>query len=84
MLPSYLCDSADLALVGRAVAGSREWALLHRAPAVQGDVGGSAQVEGIVGVVVQLVGIGQGLLAGRQDLACLNRRVEVHWLFVWK
>ena len=84
MLGAYLSDSADLALVRGAVAGPRERALLHRAPAVQGDVRGRAQVEGVVGVVVQLVGVGQGLLTGRQDLACLNGRAEVHWLVFGK
>lgn len=70
--PTYLCDPADLAFVRGAVAGSRQWALLNWASAVQGDKGGSAQVKWIVGVVVQLVGICQGLLTSCQNLAGLN------------
>jgi hypothetical protein len=71
VLLTDLCDPADLALVGGAIAGPREGALLHWASTVQGRVRGSAQVKWIVGVVVQLVGIGQRLLACCQDLACL-------------
>lgn len=71
---TYLCDPADLAFVRRAVAGSRQRALLNGASTVQRDEGGSAQVERIVGVVVQLVGVCQGLLTGRQNLAGLNGR----------
>ena len=67
-----LCDPADLSLVCGAVAGSGQGTLLHWSPAVQGCVGGGAQVKGIMGVVVQLMGVCQGLLAGRQNLASLK------------
>lgn len=70
----YLCDPADLAFVCGTVAGSGQRALLHRASAVQGDKRGSAQVKWIVGVVVQLVGVCQGLLTSSQNLAGLNGR----------
>lgn len=73
-VPTYLRDPADLAFVRRAVAGSRQRALLNRASTVQRDEGGRAQVERIVGVVVQLVGVCQGLLTGCQNLAGLNGR----------
>lgn len=71
-VPTYLCDPADLAFVSRAVAGSRQRALLNRSSTVQGDEGGSAQVKWIVGVVVQLVCVCQGLLTGSQNFASLN------------
>lgn len=77
-LLTYLCNPADLAFVRRTVAGSRQRALLHRASTVQGDKGGSAQVKWIVGVVVQLVGICQGLLTSCQNLACLEGREVFH------
>jgi len=72
VVPAYLGDPADLALVRGAVARSGQGALLNGAPAVQGHEGGAAQVERVVGVVVQLVGVRQGLLAGRQNLARLD------------
>lgn len=72
----YLCDPADLAFVWRTVAGSGQRALLHRASAVQGDERGGAQVKRIVGVVVQLVGVRQGLLTSSQNLTGLNGRDE--------
>ena len=70
----YLCDPADLAFVWGTVAGSRQRTLLDRASTVQGDKRCGAQVKRIVGVVVQLVGIRQCLLACRQNLAGLNSR----------
>lgn len=70
----YLCDSADLALVCGAVAGSRQWALLNRTSTVQGNKRGSAQIKWIMGVIVQLVCIRQGLLTSCQNLASLNGR----------
>ena len=69
---TYLCDPADLAFVGGAVAGSRQRALLNRTSTVQRDKRGGAQVEWIVGIVVQLVGVCEGLLTGCQNLAGLD------------
>ena len=70
----YLCDPADLAFVCGTVAGSRQRALLDGASTVQGDKRGRAQVKWIVGVVVQLVGVRQGLLTSSQNFAGLNGR----------
>lgn len=69
----YRGDSADLPPELRAVAGTAERALLHRLAAVDGPVGGGADVEGVVHVVVELVGVGGVLLTGGQDLARLGR-----------
>lgn len=72
VVSAYLCDPADLAFVSGAIAGSRQRALFNRAPTVEGNIRGGAQVKWIVGVVVQLVGIRQALLTGCQDLASLH------------
>lgn len=76
MFGTHLCDPAHLPFVGGAVAGPRQGALLHGASPVQGGEGGSTQVEGVVGVVVQLVGVGQTFLTRCQDLACLKEKGE--------
>lgn len=65
-------DPADLTLELGAVAGPAEWTLLHRLPTVDGPVGRGADVEGVVHVVAELVGVGGVLLAGGQDLAGLR------------
>lgn len=70
----YLCDPADLAFVCGTVAGPGERALFNWTPTIQGDIRGCAQVKGVVGVVVQLVGICQCLLTSSQDFAGLESR----------
>lgn len=71
---THLCDPAHLPFVGGAVAGPGQGALLHGASPVQGGEGGSTQVEGVVGVIVQLVGVGQTFLTRCQDLTCLKEK----------
>lgn len=67
----YRGDAADLPVELGAVAGAAERTLLHGFAAVDGAVGGGADVEGVVHVVVELVGVSGVLLTCRQDLASL-------------
>lgn len=57
-------DTADLPMELRAVAGSTERTLLHRFATINGSVRGSADVKGVVHVIVELVGV-SGILLTR-------------------
>lgn len=58
----YCCDTANLPLELRAIASSTEWTLLHRLATIDGSVGGSTDVKGVVHVIVELVGVSGILL----------------------
>lgn len=74
---SNLSDMADLTFELGLIAGSTQWTLDHRFSSVDWGVGGGTDVERIVLVVLQLVGVRRCLLASGQDLSGLLRNV---WL----
>lgn len=58
----HCCDTADLPLELRAVAGSTKGTLLHGLATIDGSVRGSTDVKGVVHVIVKLVGVSRILL----------------------
>lgn len=69
-----LSDLAHLPFVGRAVAGPRQRALLHGTSSVKRCKGGSTQVKGVMGIIVELMSISKVFLTCCQDLACLKEK----------
>lgn len=74
---TYCSDPADLTLELRTIAGPTEWTFLHRLSTVDGPIRCSTDVERVVHVIIELVGICGVLLTSRQDFAGLRERRNI-------
>jgi hypothetical protein len=68
---SCLCDPTFLATELRKVAGAAKWTLNNRLATVNGHVRCGANVERIILVVLELVGVCGCPFTGGQNFACL-------------